>query len=92
MSLMRHALAHICLDFLFTLFTITKDGSKIKKINCVFFCSASETGGEEAAGGEQQGERAQKKEGEVRREGTVQQQEPRTSADMSVCSPVVGRT
>lgn len=57
-----------------------------------FSCSASETGGEEAAGGEQQGERAQEKEGEVRREGTVQhdQQEPQTSAVISVC--IVNRT
>lgn len=45
-------------------------------------CSASETGGEEAAGGVQQGERAQEEEGEVRRKGTVQhdQQEPQMSA------------
>lgn len=51
-----------------------EEGGDIEKIiNCVFSsCSASETGGEEAAGGVQQGEGAQEKEGEVRREGTVQ--------------------
>lgn len=37
MSLMRHALTHIGLDFLFTLFTITKDENKIKKDKLCLF-------------------------------------------------------
>lgn len=41
------------------------------KNHCVFSCSASETGGEEAARGEQQGEGAQEKKGEVRWEGMI---------------------
>ena len=52
-------------------------------MHCVFSCSASKTGGEEAAGGVQQGERAQEEEGEVCREGTVQHDEQQTSAVIS---------
>lgn len=68
MSWRRNVSSHRCFTNHTNNYIGCREGSKWKP--CVFSCSASEAGGEEAAGGEQQGEGAKEEEGEVRWEGT----------------------